>query len=160
MAEDKKKPNVSQYNIEGKALEAFLGPLESNIMEAIWASKKTPTTVREIYEALKKTKDIAYTTVMSTMDRLFEKHLLDRKIEKGRGGLYYVYWPALEKHNFQKSVVREVLSSLIDNFGEVVANCLVDETCLNEEERKAIKLQLNESMAKKKKTSSSGKVPE
>jgi predicted transcriptional regulator len=160
MTEDKKKPDVSQYNIEGKALEAFLGPLESNIMEAIWASKKTPITVREIYEALKKTKDIAYTTVMSTMDRLFEKHLLDRKIEKGRGGLYYVYWPALEKHNFQKSAVREVLSSLIDNFGEVVANCLVDETCLNEEERKAIKLQLNESMAKKKKASNSGKVPE
>ena len=160
MTEDKKKPDVSQYNIEGKALEAFLGPLESNIMESIWSSKKTPITVREIYEALKKTKDIAYTTVMSTMDRLFEKHLLDRKIEKGRGGLYYVYWPVLEKHNFQKSAVREVLSSLIDNFGEVVANCLVDETCLNEEERKAIKLQLNESMAKKKKASNSGKVPE
>jgi predicted transcriptional regulator len=149
MTEDK-KPDVSQYNIDGKALEAFLGPLESNIMEAIWASKKTPITVREIYEALKKTKSIAYTTVMSTMDRLFEKNLLDRKIEKGRGGLYYVYWPALEKQNFQKNAVREVLSSLIDNFGEVVANCLVDETCLNEEERKALKLQLNENMTKKK----------
>jgi len=159
MAEER-KPDVSQYNIDGKELEAFLGPLESSIMEAIWASKKTPTTVREIHEALKKTKNIAYTTVMSTMDRLFEKRLLDRKIEKGRGGLYYVYWPALEKHIFQKSAVREVLSSLIDNFGEVVANCLVDETCLNEEERKAIKLQLNESMAKKKKTSISGKVQE
>ena len=149
MTEDK-KPDVSQYNIDGKALEAFLGPLESNIMEAIWASKKTPITVREIYEALKKTKDIAYTTVMSTMDRLFEKHLLDRKIEKGRGGLYYVYWPALEKQNFQKSAIREVLSSLIDNFGEVVANCLVDETCLNEVERKALKEQLNKNMTKKK----------
>ena len=149
MSEDK-KPDVSQFNIEGKALEAFLGPLEANIMEAVWASKKTPTTVREIFEALKKTKSIAYTTVMSTMDRLFEKHLLDRKIEKGRGGLYYVYWPALEKQNFQKSAIREVLSSLIDNFGEVVANCLVDETCLTEEERKALKEQLNKNMTKKK----------
>jgi predicted transcriptional regulator len=149
MTEDK-KPDVSQYNIDGKALEAFLGPLEANTMEAIWISKKTPVTVREIYEALKKTKNIAYTTVMSTMDRLFEKHLLDRKIEKGRGGLYYVYWPALEKQNFQKSAIREVLSSLIDNFGEVVANCLVDETCLNEVERKALKEQLNKNMTKKK----------
>ena len=149
MTEDK-KPDVSQYNIDGKALEAFLGPLEANTMEAIWLQKKHPVTVREIYESLKKTKNIAYTTVMSTMDRLFEKHLLDRKIEKGRGGLYYVYWPALEKQNFQKSAVREVLSSLIDNFGEVVANCLVDETCLNEEERKALKEQLNKNMTKKK----------
>jgi predicted transcriptional regulator len=147
---EEKKPDVSQYNIEGKALEAFLGPLEANTMDAIWNSKKTPVSVREVYEALKKTKNIAYTTVMSTMDRLFDKHLLDRKIEKGRGGLYYVYWPALEKQNFQKSAVREVLSSLIDNFGEVVANCLVDETCLNEEERKVLKEQLNKSMTKKK----------
>jgi predicted transcriptional regulator len=149
MTEDKKL-DVSQYNMEGKALEAFLGPLEANVMEAIWASKKTPITVREIYEFLKKTRNIAYTTVMSTMDRLYEKHLLDRKIEKGRGGLYYVYWPALEKQSFQKTAVRDVLSSLIDNFGEVVANCLVDETCLNEEERKALKEQLNRNMNKKR----------
>ena len=53
---EEKKPDVSQYNIDGKALEAFLGPLEANVMDAIWSSKKTPTTVREIYEALKKTK--------------------------------------------------------------------------------------------------------
>jgi predicted transcriptional regulator len=149
MTEDK-KPEFSQYNIEGKALEAFLGPLEANVMESIWGSRKTPVTVREIYEALKKTKNLAYTTVMSTMDRLFEKNLLDRKIEKGRGGLYYVYWPALEKQSFQKSAVREVLSSLIDNFGEVVANCLVDETCSNEEERKALKEQLNRNITKRK----------
>jgi predicted transcriptional regulator len=118
-------------------------------MEAIWSSRKTPVTVREIYEALKQTKNLAYTTIMSTMDRLFEKHLLDRKIEKGRGGLYYVYWPALEKQSFQKSAVHEVLSSLIDNFGEVVANCLVDETCLDEEERKTLKEQLNKNITKK-----------
>lgn len=149
MTEDK-KPEFSQYNIEGKALEAFLGPLEANVMESIWGSRKTPVTVREIYEALKKTKNLAYTTVMSTMDRLFDKNLLDRKIEKGRGGLYYVYWPALEKQSFQKSAVREVLSSLIDNFGEVVANCLVDETVLNEEERKDLREQLNKSITKKK----------
>jgi predicted transcriptional regulator len=148
MTEDK-KPDVSQYNIEGKALEAFLGPLEANIMDTIWSAKNTPLTVREVYEDIKKTKSIAYTTVMSTMDRLFEKHLLDRKVAKGRGGLYYVYWPALEKQLFQRSAVREVLSSLIDNFGEVVANCLVDETCLNEEERKALKERLNKNIKKK-----------
>ena len=149
MTEDK-KPEFSQYNIDGKALETFLGPLEANVMESIWASKKSPVTVREIHEDLRKTRGLAYTTVMSTMDRLFEKRLLDRKIEKGRGGLFYVYWPALEKQSFQKSAVREVLSSLIDNFGEVVANCLVDETCLNETERNALKEQLNKNMTKKK----------
>ncbi len=148
MPEDK-KPELSQYNIEGKQLEAFLGPLESNIMEAIWASKKTPITVREVHQVLSEQKKIAYTTVMSTMDRLFEKSLLKRKIEKGRGGLYYVYWPALEKQKFQKSAVREVLSSLINNFGEVVTNYLVEETQLTEEERETLRKQLNKTRVKK-----------
>ena len=140
---EEKKPGFSQYNIEGKALEAFLGPLEANIMEAIWASKKTPITVREIHEALNKTKKIAYTTVMSTMDRLFDKSLLERKIEKGRGGLYYVYWPKLEKRNFQKSAVREVLASLIGNFGEAVTSCLIEETNMGEGDGKALQEELN-----------------
>ncbi|MDR0471479.1 MAG: BlaI/MecI/CopY family transcriptional regulator [Nitrososphaerota archaeon] len=149
MTEDK-KPEVSQYNIEGKAIETFLGPLEANTMEAIWSAEKKPVSVREVYEALKKTKTIAYTTVMSTMDRLYEKHLLDRKIEKGRGGLYYVYWPALEKQTFQKTAVREVISSLIGNFGDIVANCIVDETSLSEDERRVIKDKLKGINNKKK----------
>jgi predicted transcriptional regulator len=140
---EEKKQGFSQYNIEGKALEAFLGPLEANIMEAIWASKKTPITVREIHAALNKTKKIAYTTVMSTMDRLFDKSLLERKIEKGRGGLYYVYWPKLEKRNFQKSAVREVLASLIGNFGEAVTSCLIEETNMGEGDGKALQEELN-----------------
>jgi predicted transcriptional regulator len=155
---EERKPDVSQYNIEGKALEAFLGPLEANIMEVIWASKKTPISVREIHETLKQTKNLAYTTIMSTMYRLFEKHLLERKIEKGRGGLYYVYWPALEKQPFQKSAVREVLSSLINNFGDVVANCLVDETSLSEYERKVIKEQLNKNIRKNSSSNNEGSV--
>ena len=147
---EEKKIGFSQYNIEGKALEAFLGPLESTIMEAIWGSKKTPITVREIHAALNKTKKIAYTTVMSTMDRLFEKDLLDRKIEKGRGGLYYVYWPKLGKQNFQKSAVREVLASLIGNFGEAVTSCLIEETSMGEGDRKALREQLDKIKRNKK----------
>jgi len=149
MSEDK-KPELSQYNIEGKQLEAFLGPLEASIMEVIWASKKTHITVREVHEVLSKQKKIAYTTVMSTMDRLFEKSLLKRKIEKGRGGLYYVYWPTLERQTFQKSAVREVLSSLIGNFGEVVTNYLIEGVKLTEQEKAALRKQLSKNKTEKK----------
>ena len=37
-----KKTAVSQYNVEGKQLEAFLGPLEASILEIIWGFKKRP----------------------------------------------------------------------------------------------------------------------
>ena len=96
---------MSQYNVEGKQLEAFLGPLEASILQTIWCSKKRPITVREVLEELKKKKPVAYTTIMNTMDRLYEKGILDRKIEKSKGGayLYYVYWPKLEEQNSKKT---------------------------------------------------------
>jgi len=124
-----KKTARPQYNIEGKQLEAFLGPLEANILETIWSSKKRPITVREVLEALKKKKPIAYTTVMNTMDRLYEKGVLDRQIEKkGSKGMYlhYVYWPKLEEQNFKEAAVRQVLDSLLDNFDELVTSCLIE----------------------------------
>jgi len=146
-----KKYGVSKYNIEGEQLEAFLGPLEANVIEAIWTSKKKPVSVREIYETLKKQTKIAYTTVMSTMNRLYEKGLLDRRIERGKGGLYYVYWPKLEKQNFQKSAVREVISSLLKNFGEIVTSCLIEESATSEEELKALMEQLDKILKEKRK---------
>ena len=48
----KERCRIPQYNIEGKAMEAFLGPLESKILEIIWAYDKLPITVRETYVIL------------------------------------------------------------------------------------------------------------
>jgi predicted transcriptional regulator len=130
-----KKPEISQYNIEGKELEAFLGPLEASVMEAVWTCKHKPMTVREIHEVLKKEKKLAYTTIMSTMNRLYEKGILDRRIEKGKGGLYYVYWPVLEKQNFKESAIREVIKSLVSNFGGLATNALIEETTSKNKEK-------------------------
>ncbi len=148
-----KKTASPQYNIDGKQLEAFLGPLEANIIETIWSSKKRPITVREVLETLQKNKKIAYTTVMNTMDRLHEKGILDRRIEKGKGGVYYVYWPKLEEQNFKEAAVREVLSSLIENFGDLVTACLVEKAADNDEQLKNLKVQLEKTLKEKEKRS-------
>lgn len=145
-----KKATTSQYNIEGKKLEAFLGPLEAIIVETIWCSKKRPITVREVLDVLQKKKKIAYTTVMNTMDRLFEKGILDRRIEKGKGGVYYVYWPKLEEQNFKEAAVRDVLGSLVDNFGDLVTSCLIEKAAGSEEQLNALREQL-EKIAKERK---------
>ena len=137
------KSTISQYNLGRKELEAFLGPLEASIIGILWNSERRPVKVREVYEKLKQKKDIAYTTVMSTMDRLYDKGLLDRRIEKGKGGLAYVYWPKLEEQNFKKSAVHEVISSLVENFGEIVTSYLVEEASSGENELKALRKQLD-----------------
>ena len=145
------KYRISQYSIEGEQLETFLGPLEAKVIEVIWSSKKKPVTVREIYEILKKQTKIAYTTVMSTMNRLYEKGLLDRRIERGKGGLYYVYWPKVGEQNFKKSAVRQVISSLLRNFGEIVTSCFIEEAATSEEELKALREQLEKMLKERRK---------
>lgn len=145
-----RKYRFTQYNIEGEKLKAFLGPLEADIVEAVWSSRKRQVTVREIYEILSRRMKIAYTTVMTTMNRLYEKGLLNRRIEKGRGGLYYVYWPNLEKQDFEKAAVREIVSSLLKNFKGVVTSCLIEEVATNEEELKTLREQIERLLKEKR----------
>jgi predicted transcriptional regulator len=54
-----------------------LGPLEQQVLEALWT--RGTATVRELLEDQKITQ--AYTTVMTTLDRLYKKRLLDRIAE-------------------------------------------------------------------------------
>jgi len=63
---------------------------------------------------------------MSTMNTLFEKGLLDRKITKGRGGLLYVYWPKRTRQEVERSAVKRVIDSLIRNFGDSVTSYLAE----------------------------------
>ena len=56
-----------------------LAPLESAVMDVVWASD-APVAVREVLEALnaRRTEDLAYTTVMTVMNRLVAKNVLRR----------------------------------------------------------------------------------
>jgi predicted transcriptional regulator len=65
-----------------------LGPLESKIMELVWAARK-PLTVRDILERLNadRSPQLAYTTVMTVMNRLVGKDVL-RRTRQGRGYAY------------------------------------------------------------------------
>lgn len=66
-----------------------LGSLEWRILEAFWA-RAEPGTVRDIAPVFPES---AYTTLMTTTDRLFQKGLLLR-VKRGRA---FLYWPAISK---------------------------------------------------------------
>jgi len=68
----------------GAASGTPLGPLEQQVLEALWT--RGTATVRELLEDQKITQ--AYTTVMTTLDRLYKKRLLDRTAE-GRAFRYF-----------------------------------------------------------------------
>jgi predicted transcriptional regulator len=82
------------------------GELEAVIMDRIWnRDPVTPTTVREVFDELVAERDIAYTTVMSTMDNLHTKGWLARL----RDGKAYRYWATLSREQHSARLMREAL---------------------------------------------------
>ena len=70
-----------------------LGPLEQRLLDALWARRSA--TVRELVED--GYQDLAYTTVMTTLDRLFKKGILTRS-EEGRAFRYVPRFSREEMH--------------------------------------------------------------
>ena len=52
-----------------------LGDLERAVMDTLWASS-TPQTVRQVHAELSRTRSLAYTTVMTVLQRLTKKELV------------------------------------------------------------------------------------
>ena len=114
-----RKPEFRFKPAEG-GLVKVLGPLETDIMQLVWREKST--TVKKVHRALQNERDIAYTTVMTTMTRLAEKGVLTRR----RDGLAYVYTPAVTKRDFEAMMVRRVLDGLMDDYEEETITYLLD----------------------------------
>jgi predicted transcriptional regulator len=64
-----------------------LGDLERVVMEQLW-NAADGATVREVHSALEADREIAYTTVMTVLDRLSKKDIVTRERE-GRAWRYY-----------------------------------------------------------------------
>lgn len=65
---------------------AVLGDLEQHVMAVLWRAQRS-LSVREVHEMLHYSRDVAYTTVMTVLDRLSKKGVVERRID-GRAWLY------------------------------------------------------------------------
>jgi predicted transcriptional regulator len=72
-----------QTKRSARQLEAVFGPLEIRVLEALW-SRGASACVRDIQPAFP---GVAYTTLMTTLDRLFRKGTLKRE-KLGRAFFY------------------------------------------------------------------------
>ena len=96
---------------------SVLSPLESDVLNELWPDRELK--VRDIYHIVRKSKKIALTSVAVILDRLYDRGIVDRKIETGRGGLRYLYFPKKNRNQFEKSVVEETVNKLVAKFGDV-----------------------------------------
>jgi len=98
-----------------------MGRLEIAVMEILWASGEA--NVHDVARRL--TRPLAYTTVMTTLDRLYKKGLLDRrKAERA-----FVYVPRLSKGDWERKRAGEWLSAFLAGpkpSGDLLISCLVD----------------------------------
>lgn len=82
-----------------------LGKLESEVMERIWA--RGEISVRDLHEDL--SARLAYTTVMTTLDRLFKKGLLQRR----KVGKAFFYVPAFTEKEYHERVAQHLFGIVL-----------------------------------------------
>jgi predicted transcriptional regulator len=85
------------------------GELEAVVMDRVWGHDG-PVTVRDLFEELRKSRLIAYTTVMSTMDNLHRKGWLARV----RDGKAYRYTAVASREEYSARLMREALAEAGD----------------------------------------------
>lgn len=114
-----------------------LHDLEAEIMDVVWSRGLKDFAVSDVHTTLEARREIAYTTVMTTLARLHEKAVLERR----REGKRYLYTPRYSREEFVQATVREVLESIGSAAGRDVLALLVetasaaDEAALDELDR-------------------------
>lgn len=102
-----------------------LGPLERKVMELIWRlpDEAPEASVRDIHAAFEER--LAYTTLMTTLDRLHKKGLLDRRKE----GRAFFYSPRFSPGEFERGFARDMINMLLGRGSdgvEPILACIID----------------------------------
>jgi predicted transcriptional regulator len=98
-----------------------LGKLERQVLDEAW--KRSELTVRDVYLAFGES--VAYTTLMTTLDRLFKKNLLTRR----KDGRAFLYLPAVTREEFDQGIREDVVEGLLGHEADAVQPvlaCIVD----------------------------------
>jgi predicted transcriptional regulator len=99
---------------------AIFGALELRVMEALWR-RDAPVSVRDLVNEFDGT---AYTTLMTTLDRLHRKGVLDRE-KRGRA---FVYRPRHTREELESGMAVTAIESLLDrSSAEPVLSYFIDE---------------------------------
>ncbi|MGL6235522.1 MAG: BlaI/MecI/CopY family transcriptional regulator [Segniliparus sp.] len=87
-----------------------LGELERAVMERLWASP-APLTVRQVHEELAADRDLAYTTVMTVLQRLARKRLVIQRREDRA----HRYSPAQPREDLVAALLVDALGQAPDS---------------------------------------------
>lgn len=112
--------HLKEFRPDGAGPQAVLGELEAAVMEVFW--RRGDSCIKDVHDALAATRQIAYTTVQTTVERLCRKGLVSRR---GHGRTF-TYLAAVGKDEFLACMAKRVLGALFGNFPEPTLASLVD----------------------------------
>ena len=115
-----------------------LTPQELAIMKVVWSRDKA--TVRDVYEALREKRAIAYTTVMTMMRILEEKGYLKKTLVDRA----HVYKPAQRRQQVIGAMVRDFLDRVFDGASDRLLVHLAKDNKLTEKQRRIVKQLIEE----------------
>ena len=104
-----------------------LGELESAVIEQVW--QNPDCTARDVLNRLADQRQLAYTTVVTVLDRLFKKGFLKRRLE----GRAFLYRPGITQTEFDESVTRDVLEGLLKEGSRPTLSTFVDLVAADED---------------------------
>ena len=99
----------------------MFGPLEITVLEILWANGES--NVHYVVQRLGR--PLAYTTVMTTLDRLYKKGLLERRKEERA----FLYAPRFTKAEWERKRAGDMLAAFFAGpkpSGDLLISCLVD----------------------------------
>lgn len=107
---------MKRIGLENKDIDSLFSELESDILRYLWGKGNGSTNI--LYKLLGEKHDVTHSTIAVTLGRLYEKGILTRKPERGRGGIRFVYYPKFTKEEFGEQLADKFIEFLRRSFGE------------------------------------------
>ncbi len=117
MDEILKQRSADRFSVVG----IHLGPLELDVMEVMWNFGVSNS--RDVMKRMER--ELAYTTVMTTLDRLYKKGLLDREMTDRT----FVYSSRLSREEWDRRRAGEMMAGFLagpEESRHLLLSCLVD----------------------------------
>lgn len=111
--------NTVRLSAEGWA--KVLGDLEARVMTVVW-TMGTPATAREVHERVVEQHDVALLTVVTVLNKLVDKRLLERRKQES----LFHYEASLTESELRAQVSRRVMEGILSFGPEALATSFVD----------------------------------
>jgi predicted transcriptional regulator len=141
-----KRNIVSVFKPHSNGLAKLFGTLEADIMALIW--ERQEASARDIFEALRDGgQRLSYGATKTVLDRLVAKQVLARSMDNNQ----YTYRAMLDRDDYTRSAVREIIDGLVSGFGAPVYAQFLDQIqSADPEQLELLARMIGEAEAKKK----------